>query len=710
VAPAYGEDDAALGRAHEIVGPSPVQDDGTFDATVPDYAGRYVFDANREIVSRLKHEGAVLRDEQYTHSYPHCWRCDSPLLYRAVTTWFVRVTAVKEQLLAANQKIRWVPEHIRDGRFGNWLENARDWAVSRSRFWGAPVPVWRCESCSLDTVIGSRQELQDKSGVAVTDWHRPAIDEIAWRCVCGGTTRRVSDVLDCWFESGSMPYGQNHYPFEHRAEFEASFPGDFIVEYIAQTRGWFYTLVVLSAAIFNERPFKNVVCHGVILAADGRKMSKRLKNYPDPLELVETHGSDALRIALMQSVAVRGVDMRFSGEAATYDAVRRFCIPLWNCLHFFTSYAAIERFEPTGLMPAPTRLDRYLLSETDRLRQSIEDAMAAYDIAGCYDAIEDYVVTLSTWYIRLSRGRLWSAERSADQITCFEVLYAALSNLTRIAAPFLPFLAERFFEALGSEGSVHLQDWPAARPDWRDHDLSVEMANLRTVIRLARSIRETHRISHRQPLRSAAIANLADETIERNRDILLEELNVKEIGTLEPLDNYVQSVVKLNYRVLGKRLRGDMSRVAAAIAAGQYTLGEDQTTLFVLDHELRDGDFTLQYEPTASQTAVAAEGRLVVVIDLTIDAELEIERRVRDLNRLLQDLRKEAGLEYQDRIVVGIVGPPAIRDAVSQHETWLAEQTLAIDIRYAPLPAPMARKDVTIDKDYPAEIMIARPD
>lgn len=707
LAPAFGEDDAALCGIHGIDGPNPVREDGAFDQTVSDLEGLHVFDANARVIQMLKRKDALFSQHQITHNYPHCWRCDSPLIYWAIVTWFVKVSELKSTMIAANQRIRWVPEHIRDGRFGKWLENARDWAVSRNRFWGAPVPVWRCKECGTLIVVGSRHELEERSGQKITDWHRPAIDGVTFQCDCGGVVMRVSEVLDCWFESGAMPYAQTHYPFERKAEFESAFPGDFIVEYVAQTRGWFYTLVVLSAALFEERPFKNAVGHGVILAADGRKMSKRLKNYPDPIELVEAHGSDALRIALLQSPVVRGIDIRFSGDAVR-DAVRRFCIPLWNCLHYFTAYAAIERFEPAGRMAALTSLDRYLLSETDRLRQVLEELMEAYDLAGCYDAIEQYIVMLSAWYIRLTRRRLWTSGASDDKSTAFEVLYAALFEITRLMAPFLPFLCESMSQALGGSRSVHLEDWPAPRPQWRDHALSAAMADVRTIVNLVRGIREAHRTSHRQPLRSIAVANVPAETLRDHRDILLEELNVKEVRRLESLAGHVRPVIKLDLARLGKRLRKELARVQSALDAGDYVLSEDGTKLRVAGHDLDETDFALRYVPMGEKTGVAAAGNIVVVVDLEIDASLHAERMVRDVNRGLQDLRKDAKLQYEDRILVGIVAPDGIRSAVAAHRNWLAAETLAVDIRFEPLPAPEAQKEIEMGEDGRAEIMLQR--
>lgn len=707
LAPAFGEEDAALCGIHGIEGPNPVQEDGTFDATVPELAGLHVFEANARVIQMLKRKNALFSHHQITHNYPHCWRCDSPLIYWAIVTWFVRVTELKSKMIAANQRIRWVPEHIGEGRFGKWLENARDWAVSRNRFWGSPVPVWRCNNCKAMAVIGSQKELEERSGQEISDWHRPAIDSVTMPCDCGGTMTRVSEVLDCWFESGAMPYGQTHYPFERKAEFEASFPGDFIVEYIAQTRGWFYTLVVLAAALFDERPFKNAICHGVILASDGRKMSKRLRNYPDPMELVETHGSDALRIALLQSPVVRGTDIRFSSNAVR-EAVRRFCIPLWNCVHYFTAYAAIDGFGPAGRMAALTSLDRYLLSETDRLRQTLEDLMEAYDLAGCYNAIEQYIVMLSTWYIRLTRRRLWTAGASADKSTAFEVLYAALSQITLLMAPFLPFLCESMHQALGGSRSVHLEDWPAAHPEWRDHALSAAMDDVRTIVGLARGIREAHRISHRQPLRSIAVANVPAETLHQHRDILLEELNVKDVRRLETLEGHVRAVINLDYARVGKRLRRELATVEAALKTGDYDMSEDRTLLRAGGHDLEQGDFSLRYVPLGDKTGAAAEGNIVVVVDLEIDAGLHAERIVRDVNRGVQDLRKDAKLQYADRILVGIVAPGDVQSAVVAHRSWLAAETLAVDIRFEPLPAPEAQKEIDIGEEERAEIMLQR--
>ena len=710
MAPAYGEDDNALCAAHGIEGPKPVQDDGTFDSTVTDFSSQHVFEANPHITQKLKEEHLLFRRETYDHNYPHCWRCDSPLIYRAIKTWFARVSEWKGRMIAANQKIRWVPEHIRDGRFGHWLDNSRDWAISRNRFWGAPIPVWRCQraECGAIEVVGGSADVKARSGREVVDWHRPAIDAITWPCACGGTMQRVPDVLDCWFESGAMPYAQSHYPFEHKAEFEASFPGDFIVEYVAQTRGWFYTLVVLAAALFDDRPFKDVVCHGVILAEDGRKMSKRLKNYPDPMELVEQHGSDALRIALLSSAAVRGSDLRFS-EGSVRDAVRRFCIPLWNTLHYFTAYANIDGFQPRGDLPSLplSRLDRYLLSETESLRARVDEAMASYDFAACYDRIEDFIVLLSTWYIRLSKQRLWRAGMDEDKRTAYEVLHASLSSLAKVMAPFVPFLAESLHGALGGASdnsrSVHLEDWPAPRPEWLAEEIVAEMSAIRQVVRLARSIREEHKLKHRHPLRTVLIAGLPSGAIAHNLDLLADELNVKEVRALDEPEKHVERAVKLDYTRLGKKLRGDMKKVAAATAAGQYEVLEGGG-LRAAGIELQPEDYSYRFAPRVAGEGVAAEEKLVVVLDLTSDPELIAEGQMRDLNRGLQDLRKKAGLAYADRVEIGVEASDALWAHIVAHEEWLKEQVLATKIARGSAEAPLAVEKIEVGDE---QVLIA---
>lgn len=688
LAPAFGEDDEAVCREARITGPQPVLDDGTFAHDVIDFAGGNVFEASPGIMSWLAEHGLVFDESEYRHDYPHCWRCDRPLIYRAVRSWFVRVTALKERLLAHNQEINWVPEHIRDGRFGQWLENARDWAISRNRFWGSPIPVWRCDACANTIVIHSVSDLETRAGRTVPDLHRPYIDDVTFPCDgCGSPMVRVPEVLDCWFESGSMPFAQLHYPFEQEQEFAETFPADFIVEYVAQTRGWFYTLHVLATALFDTHAFDHAVCHGVLLGADGRKMSKRLKNYPDPMDVVAQHGSDALRIALLSSPIVRGVDIRFN-EDAVRDAARRFVIPLWNAFHYFTSYAALDAFEPCGRLEPLSVLDRYLLHETEQLRLSVETAMERYDFGAAYDAVETFIDTLSGWYLRVSRSKAWSSGLSPDKVSCYEVLHLSLDTSARVLAPFMPFVADALYRSLGSQESVHLADWPAARPEWTNEGLARDMGTIRAIVRLARSIRERLRIKHRHPLPALYVGGAHSSLLVEHADLLKQEVNVKHLDVLPEPDRYVTRTVRLNTAELGKRLKHRLPALQDAVAAGDYVINPDGV-LHAAGAMIDSTQYSYRLELVDRREAAAAEGRLVVLLEVTRDDRLRMEGDARDLNRVIQDLRKRAGLRYSDRIVLSISGS-GVESLLTAFGPWLMEQALAVDLIATPLHSPLA--------------------
>jgi isoleucyl-tRNA synthetase len=694
LAPAFGEDDETVCREAGIAGPQPVLDDGTFARDVTDFAGASVLEVSPAIVSWLAQHDLLFEQSEYLHDYPHCWRCDRPLIYRAVRSWFVRVTVLKERLLAHNQQINWVPEHIRDGRFGQWLESARDWAISRNRFWGSPIPVWRCDGCGNGVVIGNIHDLERRAGRAVPDVHRPYIDDVTFPCDrCGLVMRRVPEVLDCWFESGSMPFAQLHYPMEHTSEFGATFPADFIVEYVAQTRGWFYTLHVLAAALFDKQAFNNAVCHGVLLGSDGRKMSKRLKNYPDPLDVVAEHGSDALRIALLSSPVVRGIDIRFN-EDTVRDAARRFVIPLWNAFHYLTSYAALDAFEPCGRLEALSPLDRYLLHETEHLRLSVETAMDRYDFGAAYDAIETFIETLSGWYLRLSRSKAWSSETSDAKVSCYEVLHLSLETTARVVAPFMPFVADTLYQSLGSQHSVHLADWPAARPEWTDEGLAREMTAVRAIVRLARSIRERSRIKHRHPLPAMYVGGVDVSVLAAHADLLKQEVNVKHVDVLSDPDRYVARTVRLNTPALGKRLKQRIQALQAAVAAGDYVINPDGS-LGAAGVAVHPGEYSYQMTVVDRGAAVAAEGSVVVLLDTTRDERLRLEGDARDLNRVIQDLRKRARLRYSDRILLSISGA-GVEALLSAFGPWLMEQGLAVALTTTELDEPLTTGSVRL--------------
>ena len=537
IAPAFGEEDFSLCKEAGIKVFNPVGPDGRFTDEAGFLEGIDVFDANQVIIRFLKERGLLLSRENYLHSYPHCWRCDNPLIYKAISSWYVKVTEIKETMCRENQNINWIPSHIKTGRFGKWLEDAKDWAISRNRFWGSPIPVWKCKQCNAEFVPGSLDELATISGQKIIDLHRPHCDKIKFPCTgkgCHGQMERIPEVLDCWFESGAMPYAQVHFPFENREKFKKNFPASFIVEYVAQTRGWFYTLMVESSALMEKHPFENAICHGVILADDGRKMSKSLKNFPDPMKVVETHGSDALRIYLLSSALVKGEDIRFS-ENGVRESVRRYLIPLWNSFHFFTSYAALVKgYKPESITVRRKNeniADRHILSELEELKLGLETEVEAYALPRCYSKILEFIETLSGWYIRNNRERFWVTEvndTTPDAVNAFDTLYTVLLELSVVCAPFIPFTMEYIFKNLTGQ-SVHLEDWPAADPLRIDHELNREVKQVRNLIEGGRSIREKQQINLRQPLSFLRVYGVSKDTLDRFSTLLMQQLNVKNI-------------------------------------------------------------------------------------------------------------------------------------------------------------------------------------
>ena len=632
LAPAFGEDDHATCSAHGVTGENPVRDDGTFDARVPDFAGMDVFAAGEHVARALAASGRLFARGDVEHDYPHCWRCDRPLVYRAVGSWYVEVSTLRERLLAANARVRWLPAQVGEKRFVDWLANARDWAVSRKRYWGAPVPVWRCGACGATRVVRSRAELGG------SDWHRPAVDAVVLACACGGDQRRVPDVLDCWFESGAMPFAAGGEGGDHVS--------DFVVEYVAQTRGWFYTMLVLSTALFDEAPFRTVVCHGVLLGEDGRKMSKRLRNYVDPMVLVDEHGSDALRVALLTSGAGAGADVRFA-PTAVRDAVRRLHLPLWNVLHLVTAYAVADGYE-AGARAAGGRLERALASEAEVMREDVEHALAGMDFARAYQVLEDFVTVLSTWYVRLAKSALWRDGLDDAKRATYDALVGALAQVALVGAPLVPFLAEAVWEALGRDGSVHLADWPAPRPC--DRALVAEMRRVREVVREARRVREVAGVKHRQPLRRARVGGFVE--LDAYRELLAAELNVKAV---EPLDTSPAREVVLDWKRLGKRLRGKMAMVAAAVARGDYAV---------------DGDALVVCGERVDEFSWRARG-VTVELDLEVDEALAREASARELVRAVQDLRKRARLRYGEPARLAVVGAPAELVAAVAAQTYV---------------------------------------
>jgi isoleucyl-tRNA synthetase len=581
-----------------------------------------------------------------------------------------------------NKNINWVPPHIRDGRFGQWLDGARDWAISRNRYWGSPLPVWKCSECDDIYVPSSIKDLEDMSGAPVKDLHRPACDEIKWKCKkdgCGGEQRRVPEVLDCWFESGSMPFAQEHYPFENTKQFQDNFPADFIVEYVSQTRGWFYTLVVLSTALFGKEPFKNALCHGVILAEDGRKMSKRLKNYPDPLEVVNTYGSDALRISLASSSVVKGMDIRFSDKLVR-EAARRYVIPLWNTFHFFTAYASLVKdYKPKIVESAAVLDDRHILAELEDLRAKVSASMNSYDLPKVYTHILSFVETLSTWYVRNNRHRFWGSELNADMRDALDTLYTVLVTLSKICGPFVPFLAEYIHLHLAEE-SVNLSSWPPERDKWKDEPLREEIGYVRRVIEGVRVIREKHSVGLRQPLSVARVAGVRKEILEKHESLIKSQSNIKDLAFAKGAEDFAVSKVEIDTKKAGAVLKGDIKAVTEAGRAGKFEKVEGGSVK-IAGHVIEPKYFRMEWVPNEEKYGAVTDAEIVIGLDLKLNNALLIEGASRDLNRFIQDMRKEMDLPYEQRIVLEVHAEGLWEKALHEYGEWLNNEALIVETK-----------------------------
>ena len=695
MAPGFGEDDQTTCEAAGIpIGQVvPVDGLGRFTDQVGPWAGLNVFDANPEIIRHLKEEGRVVRHDTYEHNYPHCWRTDTPIIYKAISSWFVKVTDIRDRLIETNQEINWVPSHVRDGRFGMWLDGARDWSISRNRFWGSPVPVWRSDDPTYPRidVYGSLDEIERDFGIRPDDLHRPFIDELTRPNpddpTGRSTMRRVPEVLDCWFESGSMPFAQVHYPFENREWFEEHFPADFIVEYINQTRGWFYTLHVLATALFDRPAFENVICHGILLAEDGTKLSKKLQNYTEPSVIFDNQGSDALRWYLMSSTIVRGGDLRIS-DSGIDDVVRQVLLPIWNAYGFFTLYANVDGHRATMRSDSGHLLDRYLLAKTSMLVEAVADHMDAYDLPGATQEIQGFIDALNNWYIRRSRDRFWSKSTvtdDADKRDAYDTLYTVLVTFCRVAAPLLPMVSEEIHTALTGGSSVHLADWPDTGDLPSDPALVARMDRLRDVASTTLRLREDHGLRVRLPLSSLIVAGADSESLADLVDLLVDEVNVKSVVLTDDLADHARFVMRPDGSALGPRLGGDVQAVFGAARSGSYELHEDGTAT-VAGHLLQPDEFTLGVESPEGVTAAAlGSGDAVVVLDTEVTEDLAREGLARDVVRQVQQARRDADLVVTDRIRLVLDGDDALLDAVRVHEDHVAGQVLATELVYEPV-------------------------
>jgi isoleucyl-tRNA synthetase len=703
MAPGFGEDDQIACIEADIPTLCPMDEHGCYTAEITDYVGTHVFDANKQIIVDLKARGALadggvlVRHATYDHSYPHCWRCAQPLVYRAISSWFVEVTAVRDRMVELNKDITWQPAHIKEGSFGKWIENARDWAISRNRFWGSPIPVWKSDNPDFPRldVYGSLAQLEADfadclGGGTVTDLHRPEVDDLVRPNPDDPSgksmMRRVPEVLDCWFESGSMPFAQVHYPFENQDWFENHYPGDFIVEYIGQTRGWFYTLHVLATALFDRPAFSNCVSHGIVLGDDGAKMSKSLNNYPDPREMFDTHGADAMRWHLLSSAILRGGDGMVT-ENGMRETVRHVLLPLWNSWYFLTLYANAAGYQGQFRTDSTNVLDQYVLAKTRDLVVDTTASLDAYDLFAACQHVRDYLDVLTNWYVRRSRSRFWEGDHDA-----IDTMHTVLSMLVRVTAPLLPFISEAIHKGMSAEAgdagrSVHLHDWPSADELPANDDLVASMDLVRDVCSSTLSVRKANKRRVRLPLNSLTVATpdaarLADFTA-----LISDEVNVRNVVLTDDVASVATEQLQLVPKALGPRLGKNVQNVIKAHKSGEWssTDGPDGLHVVVGGVELMEGEYTLALvasndlgEGQASTGLSKSAG--VISLDIELTDELEIEGRARDLVRLVQQARRDADLHVSDRIDLTIVASQMWLDAVSEHETLISGETLATSV------------------------------
>ncbi len=711
---AFGEDDFRLGERYGMTLQNPVRLDGTYDERVPDFQGKLVRDHNPEIVAALGEKGRLFKEVPYEHAYPHCWRCDTPLLYYAKASWYLRTSQVRDRMLAENERIGWHPEHIKHGRFGKWLEGNVDWALSRERYWGTPLPVWECtgEGCDEQVCVGSIAEITERGGELPrsengdVDLHRPYIDAVVLSCEsCGGEMRRVPEVIDTWYDSGAMPFAQLHYPFENEEEFKRRFPADFICEAIDQTRGWFYSQLAESVLLFDETDYLNCVCLGLILDPEGRKMSKRLGNLVDPHEVIDAHGADAFRwyyLASQQPWA----GYRFSADTVG-ESVRQFLLTLWNTYSFFVLYAnAADEEAPKSEGPseAEAALDRWLVSRLQATTETVRDRLDDFDSTGAGRAISDYVDEMSNWYVRVSRRRFWEGDAAA-----FETLRHCLVETAKLLAPFIPFTADAIWLNLvhGAEqpieASVHLEDFPEADASLRDLDLEGGVEAARRAVELGRAARAQAKVKMRQPLAKAVIVATASErrTIEALAEIVSAELNVRELEFVSEEGELASWSVKPDFRVLGPRFGKDMPQVKVAVEAldGDHVRetveagGQVGISIDGREHTLGPDELSFVMQPLDGYQVETESGR-AVALALDLDDDLIREGHAREVVRAVQNTRKETGLEISDRIELKLGGDAELLDAARAHEDYVTGETLATSIAYETDPFGT---EVTVD-------------
>jgi isoleucyl-tRNA synthetase len=703
-APAFGAEDMEMAKQNDLPILLTVQPDGTFTPEITPWRGVFVKEADPQIIQDLKARGLLFRSEKYTHTYPFCWRCSTPLLYYARESWYIRTSAKKDRLVSLNKTINWVPEHIKNGRFGNWLENNIDWSLSRERYWGTPLPVWECEECKHRECVGSVKELSEKAGSDLTelDLHRPYVDEISWKCEkCNGKMNRVKDLIDVWFDSGSMPYAQWHYPFENKEKFEAQYPADYICEAVDQTRGWFYSLHAISTLLNDQVSFKNVICLGHIQDGEGRKMSKSLGNIVQPWDVINVHGADALRWYLFTATPP-GQERRFSSDLVG-EVIRSFTLTLWNVYSFFVTYANLDKPQALTVTAPTNELDRWLLSELNVLVRDVTKAYDEYDVTNATRPVEKFVETLSTWYVRRSRRRFWKNDSSADKQAAYSTLYTALVTVAKLIAPAMPFIAEELYQNLvrsideTAPESVHIAEWPQVMEEFIDESLNKEMQLVMKLVSLGHSARQKANRKVRQPLAEAAfsVGNPSERNaLMKNVDVIQDELNVKRVRLLDAATEAVSHTVKPLPKQLGQKYGNKFPTLQKAILAMNpeevaSTLHADKPVEVKLDGEtyqiLAD---EVEVKALAKEGfAVAEEGAYVAALVTDLTPELIAEGLAREFVRRVQDLRKTADLDVADRIELFVEASAGLKSAIEAHKDYITAETLTTKLSFANPPA-----------------------
>jgi isoleucyl-tRNA synthetase len=717
IAPAFGSDDMEIAEVENLPVLMTVSPNGTFIPEVRPWSGRFVKDADAYIIEDLNSRGLLLKSEQYTHTYPFCWRCDTPLLYYARLTWYIRTSSLKDRLVSLNQEINWYPDHIKDGRFGNWLENNIDWALGRERYWGTPLPVWVCDLCEKQECIGSVEALSEKTGKDLKglDLHRPHIDEVTYPCTdCDGTMRRVPELIDVWFDSGSMPVAQWHHPFEDERNFENQFPADYICEAVDQTRGWFYSLHAISTLLFDKICFKNVICLGLILDAEGQKMSKSRGNIMDPWDVLNEHGADAMRWYLY-TASPPGQERRWSSDLIL-EIVRNFTLTLWNTYSFFVTYANLDNWQPEKEKEIKySKLDNWLRSELHKLVRELTTAFDNYDVLGATRPVERFVDDLSNWYLRRSRRRFWKTESDDDKYAAYATLYEALVTISKLLAPTMPFIAEQIYRNLVLEvdqtaaKSVHISDWPQFSDEVIDKKLMYEMKLVKRLVSLGHAARNKSGVKVRQPLREIAfsLSNVADaEIIADYADLIKDELNVKTVRALSAVTEAAAYEIVPLPKQLGQKYKSKFPQICKAI----LTLDVEDTATKILNGEsvivaLEDEEFEIYADEVEVRMdakegfAVASEGALLAALVTELDQDLIYEGLAREFVRRVQEARKQADFEIDDRIIVYHSCSENLGNAIKQFAEYVKEETLAVELKSEDVPDRLPNLSDTFDNE-----------